>query len=276
MNYAIFECDGVVKTNNKFSVYKRVPYVISENEFYLLRSGEECVYYNLQASKNITTFKSNGNYYHYIRAPRKYFYSYQFESLGLNVCVEKVDNIVISVDNKIIYETSCDLVFLKHETFKDVCLLFFKGDQEFLVAFDKTELLFAGILDEVKETESERYYLTKLRDSLNHGKVLHIGETCENYLVYLDDLDLCLRDEFAPQVFLDCVKCGNFKYANNLLSADLKQQNVENIGKFFLSFDDYLDLGNLYFALIKKNTLVGVFSFEIDSLITNIIEIDIK
>ena len=81
----------------------------------------------------------------------------------------------------------------------------------------------------------------------------------ENYLVYLDNYDLNLKEKFLPFVFLDCVLAGNFKYCNNLLCEDVKQEKDEDIKEFFPQFDWFYPLEDKTFALIKKNKTAEKF-----------------
>jgi hypothetical protein len=97
----------------------------------------------------------------------------------------------------------------------------------------------------------------------------------EEYLVYLDDEKLNLKEEFVSFVFLDCVKAKNFKYANELLCDNLKLENEKEIEKFFPEFDYFYPAQKNSFILINKNTLAGIFEFNIhNNLILNIIRSD--
>ena len=83
---------------------------------------------------------------------------------------------------------------------------------------------------------------------------------------------MCLKEQFVSCVFLDCLKAGNYNYCNNLLGESLKQESVTNIKNFFCEFDFVYPLEENVFALIQKNTLSGIYKFEVlNSKIENII-----
>ena len=115
--------------------------------------------------------------------------------------------------------------------------------------------------------------MCKKTDSLNHGEVVRVEHNkYEKYLVYLDNEDLCLKDEFIPMVFLDCVLAKNLKYCNDLLDINLKMENETQIEKFFPTFTKFVPISSKEIILINKNTLAGIFEFSIkDSRINNII-----
>ena len=76
-------------------------------------------------------------------------------------------------------------------------------------------------------------------------------------------------------MFLDCVKAGNLKYANQLLTEELKQKDVNNIKNFFPEFDCYTCISQNEFFVFKKNTLAGIYKFEIINLeISNITQLE--
>jgi hypothetical protein len=73
---------------------------------------------------------------------------------------------------------------------------------------------------------------------------------------------------------VDCLLAGNYKYCNHLLSENLKQDKAENIKEFFCKFDFAFLLEENTFAMMKKNTLAGIYKFEVDNLeISNIVEL---
>ena len=139
-----------------------------------------------------------------------------------------------------------------------------------MVAIKETEVEYVGYIDECNIKDDEKYFMEKQCDSLNHGKVFHVAKgVCENYLVYLDDNELCLKDEFLPIVFLDCVKVKNFNYARKLTSLTFKDNSAFS---FFPEYDFFYPLSKNRVVLINKNTLAGICEFEIKfSKIENII-----
>ena len=127
-------------------------------------------------------------------------------------------------------------------------------------------MCFADYYDECNEGENEKIFMCKIGDILNHGLVFSLkGKETENYLVYLDNEELNLKNEFLPFVFLDCLKVGNYKYCNNLLCEEMKIENEKEIKDFFPQFDFYYPINNKQFILINKNTLTGIYDFEIEN-----------
>lgn len=175
---------------------------------------------------------------------------------GELLCEEKVEN----------------LSYSHFELIGNFCLIYFVGERNFLVILNKDEICCATYYDECNITEKEKCFMCKLNDSLNHGNVFKIEDgKFETYLVYLDDNELNLKSDFVAFVFLDCVIAGNFKYCNNLLCDSLKMENEKDIEKFFPNADYFYPIEENVFVLFKKNTLAGIFEFEIvNSQIYNI------
>ena len=134
------------------------------------------------------------------------------------------------------------------------------------------ECLFSSYYDEVNIDSDERFFMCRLFDSLNHGMVCRIKEgMVEKYCVYLDDEDLLLKPCFVPIVFLDCVLASNFSYCNNLLCDKLKIKEKQQIKNFFPTFDFVYPIDETTVILANKNTLAGIYEFEVEnSLIKNI------
>jgi len=176
---------------------------------------------------------------------------------GVWVCDLNVDNVCYS----------------HFEVFENVLILYFSGERDFVVAIKETELEYSGYIDECNIKVDEKYFLEKQYDSLNHGRVFHVAKgVCEKYLVYLDDNELCLKDEFLPVVFLDCVKVKNFGYARGLTNLKFKDDIAFS---FFPEYDFFYPASQNKVILINKNTLAGIFEFEIkNSKIENIIQLD--
>lgn len=116
--------------------------------------------------------------------------------------------------------------------------------------------------------------MKRLKDSLNHGKVYLIKDKkFDSYLIYLDEEDMHLCSQLVMVVFLDALVAGNFEYCNQMLAEDIHQEDAKSIQKFFPEFDDYQAIDSYNVALLRKNTLAGIFEFKIvDNKIENIIE----
>ena len=111
---------------------------------------------------------------------------------------------------------------------------------------------------------------------MQHGKVFLIDRNNEydSYLVYLNQRQI--QDEmFVGFAMLDSIIVGNTKYANTLLSNDMRLEDAKGLMDFFPEYDDYVCVDTDTYALLKKNTLAGIYKFEIsNNQITNIIQMN--
>ena len=153
--------------------------------------------------------------------------------------------------------------------------LFFNGDRNFFIIIEDTKLLYSSYYDEFNNKKEEKWFMCKLHDGLNHGRVFQIGEGKVNsYTVYLDDFNLNLKERFVSHVFLDCIIAKNYAYCNYLLQEDIRLKNLQDFEKYFNDFDYFIELEEHSFALIKKNALVGIYKFEVKgNYISNIIHL---
>ncbi len=259
------------KTN--FKIQKGVKYKITpEKENLNLVVSYDCgipfVFDLNMTSENVLCFKHNfDSYYFLFNENRNELFQTKISFKNKEIFVSLSKFLMITIDGVLICEEYVEnLKFSHYEIFQDLCLIYFVGKRNYVVALDDKQVCFCSYYDECNVSENEKYFMCRLYDSLNHGKVFHIKEKEHfSYLVYLDDQDMNLKKEFVAQVFLDCVKAGNFKYCNNLLCDNLKLKNVDEIKTFFPQFDFYYPLEENVVALANKNTLAGIFEFEIEN-----------
>ena len=284
MRYIIPLFDCVLCAETNITLNKNVQYScenVDNKNFIVIGKNNELPFpfnfvdiYNSNVEK--VEYKSNQYYFlKPIKNCNKGFYQFKYQNK--QVCVALFDNLIISIDGEtVLNEQVEDIKYSHFEIKNQMCFIYFSGKRNYVVVLQNGEVKINSYYDEINITENEFYFMNKLNDSLNHGKVFHIKDKIvEDYLVYLDNNDLNLKPNFVASVFLDCVKAKNFDYANNLLSADLKQKNAQNISKFFVEFDNFFPINKTEVILLKKNTLAGIYSFEIQNLeITNIIQQD--
>lgn len=281
MRYIIPLFDCVLCADKNIMLNKNVQYscenVDNKNFIVIGKNNEQPFLFNFvdKCNSNVE-YKSNE---YYFLKPSNYCNQgfYQFKYQNKQVCVALFDNLIVSIDGEtILNEQVADITYSHFEIKNQICFIYFSGKRNYVVVLQNSEVKINSYYDEINITDNEFYFMCKLNDSLNHGKVFHIKDkTFEDYLVYLDNFDLNLKTNFVASVFLDCVKAKNFDYANNLLCADLKQKNTQNISKFFVEFDKFFPINETEVILLKKNTLAGIYSFEIQNLeITNIIQQD--
>lgn len=192
-----------------------------------------------------------------------------------NVCVCVADEILVVVDGEIWGNFACGGIAYSHyEIEGENCFVYFSGKRKFLCVLGKTKVEWANFCDEQNFGENEKYFMARCNDFLAHGQVCHVKDnTLETYCVYTDNNDLNLCEEFVPFVFLDCVVAHNFDYCKNLLCDDLKNDEID-YSAYFGQIDFYFCLSYNVFAVFKKNTLTGIYKFEVDStVVTNIINL---
>ncbi len=275
MKYLISKFDCKMIGDHEVDLIKNVKYEIAEfSNFYLILTSGQIVYIDLNKNENVQLIRCHENDYYFLFPPKIYIsfctvINFQNKEFVLTVG----DNIILSQNGEVLSENKNEnLTYSHYEIINNLCFVYLIGKRNFVVIFNEKEVVFANFYDEFNNSSNERFYLCKLQDCLNHGKVFHIKDKeVENYLVYLDNYDLNLKDEFVGNVFLDCLLAGNYKYCNELLSTDLKFENAENIKNFFEDFDEFYPLGDNEFILFKKNTLAGIYKFEVLNLsISNI------
>ena len=279
MNYLISSFDGNLVSDETFTIVKGVKYeILKPNSLGVIFSKTNGVPFIFDLNNpcdNTLKISYQGKNYYFI-FPNNYssFYSTIINCKTDKIVVNLSSFLCVEINGVLICEKIVDnLQFSHYELDNDLCLIYFTGKRNFIVVIKSGKLLFADFYDECNIIDKEKYFMCKLNDSLNHGRVCSItkGEV-EVYLVYLDDEEMKIKDCFLPFVFLDCVKAKNIGYCKNLLCEELNM--CDQIEKFFPDFAEFYSLDDNVFALIKKNTLSGIFKFEVsNNQITNIVQI---
>lgn len=276
MNYLISSFDCFLYSEKIFEIKKGVKYKIIDYDFAFTFSNSDCVPFvfdlNNESDNVLKTKIKADNYFFIFSKVVKPTFTTKIKYKLKDVYINLSNKLFISIDGECIFESNVEnLKFSHYEIDSEFCYIYFKGKRNFLVLIKNEELCFADYYDECNVKDNEKYFMCKQYDCLNHGKV---GEVKDNkfssYLVYLDNEEMQLKKEFVPSVFMDCIKVGNLNYAKNLLCDELK--SVNNVENFFPNFDMFFQVEEKIVALIKKNTLAGVFEFEINNnKISNII-----
>lgn len=276
MKYLIPKFDCKLVGEREFDLYKNVQYKIQNvTSFYLTNQSGELFYINLNDNENVMHINYENNDYYFLFNLKTYVsFSISITFKNEAYILTLNNNVVLTLNGKVLCESNnSNLKFSHFEVNNDFCYLYFLGKRNFVIILKDKKVVFSDYYDECNILENERYYMCKLYDSLNHGKVCCIkGNEVETYLVYLDDFDLNLKDEFVSYIFLDCLLAGNYNYCNKLLATELKLEDATDIINFFEDFDDYYPIGNNTFILHKKNTLSGICKFEVcNKAISNIV-----
>jgi len=281
MRYIIPLCDCVLWSDKGVVLNKNVQYLcenVDNKNFIIGKNNEVPFSFNFSdtSKADIPHVKYKSHEYYFLKSQKicnKGFYQFKYQNKQVSIAL--FENLIVSVDGEtLINQEVEDIKYSHFEVKNQICYIYFSGRRNYVVVLYGSEVKISTYYDEANISENEIYFMCKQFDVLNHGKVFYIKDkTFEEYLVYLDDNELNLKQNFVGCVFLDCVKVGNLTYANNLLSEELKQTNVENILKFFVEFDYFFPINENEFILLKKNTLAGIYSFEIsDMKIINIIQ----
>ena len=157
----------------------------------------------------------------------------EFKYLNYDVSITLSQTLDIQVNGETLCNNDVENIIYSHyELINSFCVIFFKGKRNYFVVIEGKSLKSADYYDEINTEKDELYFLTRVCDSLNHGKVRHIkNKTYEEYNVYLDGGEINISNNLKHLVFLDCLKIGNFNYCNSLLSDSIKQEDSKNIKK---------------------------------------------
>ena len=262
---------------NKFATYRIENY---NNTTFLVvgKNTESPFILDFKKSANCQIVKVKNDEYYFLHSKENNeTISNVFKVNNKMISVATGVNLSICIEDEILYNSyNPNLNFSHYENFGDFCFLHFIGKRNFVAAIKQNKLCCATYYDEFNKTETKKIFMCKQFDSLNHGKVFSFTENSfEEYLVYLDNNDLQMKNEFVVHIFLDCLIATNYKYCNDLLSSDLKLSNCQNISNFFPEFDFYYPIENNIVILFKKNTLAGIYKFEVDNLnISNITQLE--
>lgn len=274
MKYLVSKCIDNVYLESGEKILPGVKYILDESNLRLIyRDNLYIIDRENSRLINKISYKDVDYYFLDIRSNNFFTTNFMYQNKIMSISIST--EIVISHDGEILFRDNVDQLEYSHvEKLGEICLIYFVGRRNYLVAIKKEELLFASYFDEYNEENNEKYFMCKLHDAMNHGRVYHIGKSFEKYLVYLDDEDMMAKVEFIGAVFLDCILAENNKYANRLLATDISQEDPNALKEFFPEFDDYYPLDDNEYLLMKKNTLAGIYKFEIiDNTISNIIEL---
>ena len=266
------------------NVFYEISKVVNEEVFVFGLTNEIplCVNFHellnfTNANPNIEKVTIEGDTFIFLK-PQK-FLSSDFISLkNGNEQIEILlsNKIKIQVNNEVVFEKNLttEIAFSHLEKKLNYEILYFTGVRNFVVILQNSKVEFADYYDEINIEKEDRYFMSRKNDILNHGEVASLKDgKFEKYLVYLDDYELKMKNEFVFVVFLDCFLCGNLKYCNQLLSDEIKQTDEKAINKFFNEFDEFVPFKNIAFTF-KKNTLSGVYKFSVkNNKIENIIHL---
>lgn len=281
MNYLVstFACMLVGDKNYTIEPYCKYSIDFGRNTLYTVLglNGETPFIFDRKHHVNALAIEYNGDTYYYLTCHLSNIFMTQLKFMSHIVSVSISEKLFITVDgDKVCEEFITHLEYSHFEVRRNYLIIYFKGIREYVVIIKDKTLCVASYYDEINIVDGELIFMCRCYDSLNHGKVFYLNKNNEfdTYLVYLDNNDMRLKDEFVPFVFLDAIAVGNYKYANALLDDSIKLDDEKKLTDFFADYDDYLVLDNA-FALIKKNTLAGIYRFEItNTKIVNIIQLE--
>ena len=280
MKYLIPLFDCVLVGSKKYNLKKYAKYEIKNFDEELIVFGlDKTIPYifddNISSSNYIKLKLHQDEYYFLFKLNYEHIFSTSFNFKNKKIKLSLSNKLFLSIDSVLKCEQDVEnLKFSHYEIQGDLCLIYIVGNRNFLIVIKNEDVEFCSYYDECNENGNEKYFMCKMCDSLNHGKVCRIKDKeIETYLVYLDDEELKLKNEFVPHVFLDCLVSENLKYCNQLLCYDLKVKDAKSIKEFFPKFDMFYPLKENIFMIANKKTLAGIFEFVVENNeIVNIID----
>ncbi len=277
MNYLVPMFDGILFSNCAFELKKGVKYALNfEDEISIVFPNfAQSFAFSNKSKNNVIKVKYKADCFYFLFCEKNFpVQVYKIKHKQKDILISLSSVLTVSVDGSLICEKNVEnLKFSHYEIRGDFCFVYFEGVRNYLMVIQDEKEIFANYYDELNTTEDEMFFMGKCSDCLNHGSVCHLKKNeVSTYLVYLDNEDLNLKTEFVAHVYLDCVKSGNAVYTKNLLSEELIGANAS---EFFPKFDWFYPLNETTFVLTNKNTLVGIFEFQIENnKIVNIIAQD--
>ena len=221
MNYLVPLFDCLLMSTENFQLNKNVKYEIENDKspavIFSYGNILPFVFDVKKESENylkVTVYADNYYFLFHKKCCNNFCFKISYK--GKEILINLSGKLNISIDGKVVLDKVVDdLTFYNYEIVGDVCLIYFSGKRNFLVVIKDKEVCFANYYDEYNLKDGEKFFMCKLNDSLNHGKVCHIKDsTIETYLAYLDNEDLNLKSNFVGFVFLDCLLAENYKYCN--------------------------------------------------------------
>ncbi|MBR2969714.1 MAG: hypothetical protein IKC49_01510 [Clostridia bacterium] len=264
----------------KFKILPFSKYSIDgmDNTSYVVFSDSGAPYvFDMTESKKVVHFEYGRDRYFILTKSGNIYFNTVIKFMSSLVSVSLGEKLNVTIDGEIVVEECIGSISYSHFEIRKNCLIiYFKGIRDYVVIIKDKKLMIASFYDEINIFEGELVFMCKCLDSIGHGRVFLLNKNNEydTYLVYIDK-EIILGNEFIVVGFLDAVCVGNYKYANGLLDKNIRLDDEKGLKDFFLEFDEYIWLEENVFALIKKNTLSGIYKFEIkDSYITNITQLN--
>lgn len=276
MKYLIPLFDGFMVSQNSFEFCAGGKYLIKDYDCFgrFFSKHNNFVGVINSTGGNIVEVKSGFDHYIFLSdniAKESKVYKIKVNNQEFVLSVS--NKLIVTIEDKLICEENVDnLNFSHYETIGEYAILYFEGKRNYLMVIKNQEVIFSSFYDECNILKDEKYFMGRVYDTLNHGKVCHIKDKkVETYLVYCDNLDMELKIEFIGMIFLDCVKVKNFSYLENLVS-DLP---IKEVCEFLPKFDYYYPVSEKKFILLNKNALAGILEFEIhEDKISNVTILD--
>ena len=280
MKYLISKFECVLKGEQDQHIIKNVPYAFDEfNKDMIVVGDNNQIPFLLsieKENKNCLVVECGGDEI-YILFPTIYvptnFAKLKHQNKDIFVCVSNEISVCVG-DDLVLSEPIENITYSHFENVNDYCVIFFSGIRNYVVILKNLEVKVASYYDEFNIDKKEYYFMCKLKDFNNHGKVIHLSSSsCEEYFVYLGNGDIEFKDKFVSCAFLDLIENKNYDSANNLLADVIKLDDANEIKMFFKDFDDYVVFKENY-ILTNKNALAGIYKFEVNqNKIENIISL---
>ena len=137
-------------------------------------------------NENLEIVKYKSDEYYFLHSTMVATGSFvQIKHFNRQICVSQINELSITIDGDLVLsENVRDVSYSHYEVLGDLCIIYFLGKRKYFIVIKGNELCCANYYDELNLDGEERFYLCRLRDSLNHGKVCHIKDKkYDDYLV---------------------------------------------------------------------------------------------
>ena len=184
MRYIIPLFNCVLCADENFTMYKNVQYScenVDNKNFIVIGKNKEIPFsfsFIDSLNDNVKKVKYKSNEFYFLKSNTKWNQGfYQFKYQSKQVCIALFENLIISIDGETILNEQVEGIYYSHFEIKNqICFIYFTGKRKYVVVLQNNEIKVSSFYDEINISENEFYFMCKLYDSLNHGRVFHIKD----------------------------------------------------------------------------------------------------
>ena len=214
-------------------------------------------------------------------------YSKNFDNLSLEIINSENSEISLYQGEKLKLKTTCKTL-KQVDSFVKESNLVLKGfiDKNYyfilIINLENYEIKLEKYCNKIEEFDEYLQVLSVANDISKHGIVYSYNygkKCCENFTIYLNNEPLKTHIKaLVPLQFLECIMVDNLKLANEFLTENLQNSNLDSIKDFFGNINNIYHnnyISNKINYTIENNGKYKNYTFEIaDNKIVDIIEND--